>query len=597
MTEAEELHRFAETLHQQVLVDAEVEGQEDLRENQFTRTMIGYLVEAGELEDGHACFLEARGLRVSGYGVDEEEGQLDLFYSHYTQEVPPVTLSRTEVVTAFKRLLAFFHKARAGYFTKLEEASPAFDMAERICSLGARLIRVRLFLFTDCIVHADHRVQVGEPGNYEFTGHIWDLRRLHRLAGSGIRPERIEIDFGRLPGGPPPCLPVPGASSEYAGYLVAMPAQVLHAIYAEHGARLLERNVRAFLQARGKVNKGIRDTLRNTPSRFFAYNNGISATAAEVRVGPGPEGNLCVLWAKDFQVVNGGQTTASVYHSIQRKEAGLSSVYIPAKLSIVQPDKVDELVPLISRFANSQNKVSEPDFEANHQFHVTLERLSRAIWAPAAEGETRQTRWFYERARGQYLDEKSRQLTPARRRAFVELHPPKQRFTKTEVAKFEHTWERRPDLVSRGAEKNFHAFKAAARELPDEGYYRDLIAKAILFRQAERLISAEKLGDYRANIVTYSLAYLSEHHASDFDLGQIWKAQTTSPTHDAAIVEVARWVQATITRPPDGKNVTEWCKKEACWTQIKSLSIDLTEVLRRRSGGRRPGLQGRLPGT
>jgi hypothetical protein len=59
---------------------------------------------------------------------------------------------------------------------------------------------------------------------------------------------------------------------------------VLAKIYGQHGQRLLERNVRAFLSAKGKINSGLQQTLKDAPHRFLAYNNGLCCTAASVEV-------------------------------------------------------------------------------------------------------------------------------------------------------------------------------------------------------------------------------------------------------------------------------------------------------------------------
>ncbi|MBR8834023.1 MAG: AIPR family protein [Stigonema ocellatum SAG 48.90 = DSM 106950] len=186
----------------------------------------------------------------------------------------------------------------------------------------------------------------------------------------------------------------------------------------------------------------------------------------------------------NLQIVNGGQTTASIYQAVKKDKADISNIYVQAKLSVVVPEKVNEIVPLISRYANNQNKVSEADFSANDSFHIKIEELSRTIWAPAVDGTQRQTRWFYERARGQYLDAKGREKTLAKKAAFTSMHPTSQKFTKTDLAKFENTWQQLPHLVSLGAEKNFRelTIKLANRGKfqPDEDYFKRLVAKAIL---------------------------------------------------------------------------------------------------------------------
>ena len=213
--------------------------------------------------------------------------------------------------------------------------------------------------------------------------------------------------------------------------LRSSPGRSSDAIYSQYGPRLLELNVRSFLQARGKVNQGIRRTILDQPGRFLAYNNGISVTASEVELVDLPGGGRGFGRIKNLQIVNGGQTTASLHHAVRRDGADVSAIQVPAKLTVVPEDRLEEIVPLISRYANSQNKINEADFSANDPFHVRVEELSRTIWAPATGGTLRQTRWFYERARGQYADGLGRAGSPAQQRKFKQEHPPAQKFTKT----------------------------------------------------------------------------------------------------------------------------------------------------------------------
>jgi len=281
--------------------------------------------------------------------------------------------------------------------------------------------------------------------------------------------------------------------------------------------------------------------------------------------------------------VNGGQTTASIFYTARKDKAVISRLRVQAKISVVAPDDVATLVPLISRYANSQNKVSEADFSANEPFHVKLETLSRSIWAPAADGTQRQTRWFYERARGQYQDAIAHEGTPGRQRQFKEIHPTTQRFTKTDLAKFEMTWEQLPHIVSQGAQKCFTQFTLRLQKRGnfevDQSYFHRLVAKAILFRQVEKIVAMQKFGGYRANLVAYTLAYIYHRTAGRIDLDRIWQQQGIGQGLRVAIENVSHRVHEVIVSPPGGKNVTEWCKRQECWIRVCDLMVDLPASL------------------
>lgn len=250
------------------------------------------------------------------------------------------------------------------------------------------------------------------------------------------------------------------------------------------------------------------------------------------------------------------------------------------KISVIHSaDDMDEIVPRISTFANTQNKIQVADFSANDPFHRRIEELSRTIWAPA-QGGMKPRNWFYERARGQYADMLTRESTTKRKKEYKETHP---FFTKTDLAKYENTWDQLPWQVSEGAQKNFHKFMLRLKERkgfsPDEIYYQNLIAKAILFRQTEKLVQKQQYGGYRANIVTYTLAFLSFKTAQRIDLERIWKEQALTPALEREIIEVSKFVQSLIVNPPGGANVGEWCKKEKCWQSIRDHEYTLSDEL------------------
>jgi len=576
---------FAKKYQQEIISQSQVEDEEFFREDKFTEIMMEDLYEADETDNPSVCYHRTRGIKVNGYSVSDNESCLDLFVSIYYGEGTLSNVSKTDINTAFKRVYTFFTKSLDGYYKYLEEASHVFDLASIIYDLKDNLTNVRLFLLTDGISKKDSLIDE-QMEDIIISYHIWDLERLYRLKSSGNKREAIEIDFEDYFGMGIPCLPMVGSNPDYTTYLAIITGDMLFELYDQFGPRLLERNVRSFLQVRGNVNKGIRKTILDEPHMFLAYNNGISATAQDVIIKRSLSGEYEIKRVKEFQIVNGGQTTASIYSAVRKNKADVSEVSVPVKLTVLKDaDHVDFVVPKISEYANSQNKVSAADFTSNHPFHVVLEELSRTIWAPAQHGMQAQTHWYYERARGQYLDEKGREGTVARKKAFEAINPNRQKFVKTDLAKFENTWSQVPHIVSRGAQKNFKEFMARLKERgdfkPDRLYYEHLIAKAILFKQAEKLVQKQNYGGYRANIVTYTLSLMFHKTGQRINLDQIWKEQSISPILVDTIVKVSADVHIHITNPPDGKNITEWCKKEQCWKDLLNKNIDLPAELTR----------------
>lgn len=580
MNEEDLLNRFTEDLIQEVIAASDSEDEGEFRVDQFTQTMADYLIEAGEIDDIDICYFKTRGMQINGYSVSQDEDCVDLFITIFNQQAPPVSVTKTQCDTAFKQVETTLHKGLAGYHKSLEEASEVYDAFQRIHEIKNQITRCRIYLLTDGLVKQE-MFNAESVDGISISQNVWDIRRIYRFASSGKKYEPIEIDFGEECGDLIPCLSLSDPDSDYEGYLAVIPGEILAGIYDRYGPRLLERNVRSFLQARGKVNKGIRSTILEDPHRFFAYNNGITATADLIEFEEGQ--GLKIRKVRNLQIVNGGQTTASLYHTAKKDKADLSGIFVQAKLSVIPEEHVEEIVPLISRYANSQNKVSDADFYANDPFHVGIEELSRTVWTPAVGGTSRATRWFYERARGQYMDAKGLEGTPARKKQFEALSPSRQKFTKTDLAKFENTWMQLPHIVSLGAQKNFNHFSVQLKERGkvkvDKDYFEHLIAKVILFKRADKIIRDQDYGGYKANIVTYTLAWLSHVTSQRIDLDRIWREQDISPTLQEAIRDVSVALQRIITNPPDNRNITEWCKRKECWDKIRETNIEINNNL------------------
>jgi hypothetical protein len=576
------LEDYAEQLLQETIAAAEAEPDGALRLEIFTRLVAERLTVAGEFDEPMIAYYRARGVEVSGWSLDNELGVLHLFVTDYRGEVPPQSLSNTSIAQSFRRLTEFYIRSLNGYAQQLEESIPAFELADTIAHSARRLENLKLYLFSDAVARSPEVPDTRLEG-ISVTHHVWDLERLRRLDTSGLEHEPISVDISSMLGRPLPCLAGPH-ETDYQVYLAIFPGSLLASLYAQFGARLLERNVRAFLQARGAVNKGIRESLTKEPERFLAYNNGISITASSVTVVPTPSGGMGISGLTDLQIVNGGQTTASIHNALFRDKVDVSSVFVQAKLTVVSPDRIDSIVPFISQYSNTQNRVTGADFSANDPFHIKIEELSRITWAPALGGSQRQTHWFYERARGQYADELLRAGTPARRRQFKLMNPAQQKFTKTDLAKFENSWDQLPHLVSLGAEKNFREFMIRMRHhpgfSPDSDYFKHLIAKAILFRRTEKIVSAQQFGGYRANIVTYSIAKLAHATSRRLDLELIWRTQDITEATAAVLAELAHMAHDIIVNPSGRvRHIGEWSKKLDCWKRLEEVGWVIPKVL------------------
>lgn len=571
---------FFHDFRQELLAGAEANSSFQLSE--FMEAVSNELIETGFVEGFEFChYRAAQGMRIDGYWFNDE-GALDLFVADFDCRNELASLTRSDVTSVFGRAEKFFETCvTKSFYEKLEVTSPEYGLARQVADRKSFIRQVNFHLLSermlsDRIQSLDDGSVTGIPATYN----VWDISRLQRQRSARGQKEPLDLDFRQLFGTGISCLPAHLGSGTYQSYLIVMPAQILAALYGKFGARLLEQNVRSFLQARGKVNQGIRATILNEPQMFFAYNNGITATAQEVVVETG-EGGLQITRIRDLQIVNGGQTTASLFHTLRRDKAPLKDIFVQMKLSVIDSAESETVVPRISEYANTQNRVNAADFFSNHPFHIRMEELSRRLWAPAQQGAQRETRWFYERARGQYADAQAK-LSPPEQRRFKAENPKPQMFTKTDLAKFENVWDDHPKWVNLGSQKNFARYAsrigkewAKSSDGINEFYFRRAIARGIIFRATEKLVSDQPWynGGYRANIVVFAIAALNEisrRRGRSVDFMKVWSQQALPDSLREALMVAAKHVNDDIIHPPAGiSNISEWCKKEQCWTRIQ----------------------------
>lgn len=570
------IDQFAHDLVQDVVATAEAD--ELSTHDAFAERVLSDLDTAGLVDDWFTSYFRAHGVEISGYGLNETQNTLDLFLVQFRQQPLLAKMGAQELQALAKRALNFLSRVRGGLRDTLDESSEAYDMCSVVEENLPKVSSVRVLIITNELATV-RSLPAKETEQLPVSFDIWDLTRLHRLSTSGVLHEPIAVEFQQ----PLPCLSTPRTDENYSVFLAIIRGDVLANVYRQYGTRLLELNVRSFLQLKGAVNRGIRETLIHSPERFLAYNNGISATASKIDMVQPAEGGQAIQRVHDLQIVNGGQTTASLHSALMRGEGDLTRVFVQVKLTVVQPEHLDEVVPEISKFSNTQNKVTVVDFSSNDPYHVELEKITRTMWAPAVDGSGQDTKWYYERARGQYADALNRERTPARQKAFKLQHPLRQKFLKTDVAKWENSWGQKPWLVSRGAEKNFRAFMADQTGKPptsDLDYVQRLLAKGILFRSAERIVTEQQFGGYRANIVTYSIAKLANATAQRIDLDRIWREQGITDALAEAVAETSHLAYKIIVSPPAGmSHVGEWTKKEHCWARVMEAEWHVPAVL------------------
>lgn len=546
----------------------------------FAELVMNHMAEVGMTFEPEICHFSAQvrnaKLRISGFALSDDVDQLDLFVVLYDGAESIRPIPKPETMKAAEQCARFLSMCADGsMLDRIDEEEDAYALALAIKAHYQTLDQVRIFVLTDRQASSTNfRPQEVQGKTVKLE--VMDIARLYRHWSAGKPRDELVVDFEDVSGNPLPCVWVPNQMEDYDYALTVIPGEALRFLYEKYGARLLEANVRSFLSARGKVNMGIRDTLRDEPERFMAYNNGIVLVADEARIGRSRDGSPAILWLRGMQIVNGGQTTASIYFTKKKDpKVDLRHVQVPAKVIILRaqdPAAEEALIADVSRYANSQNAVRQSDLSANKPFHVRLETLANSTWLPDGVG-----RWFYERAAGSYNTLLAREgSTPAKLRHLKhDVIPPARKITKTDLAKYLNTWDQQPEIVSLGSQKNFAYFMDRITEtagpLPELSDYKRMIAKSILFKKIHSQVRS-MFPAFQGNVAVYLVAIISNRIGGRIDFDRIWTKQAISNE----LLEQARvWaseVNNVLHQSANGRMISEWAKKSECWKAVCSAS-------------------------
>lgn len=554
---------------------AEPGGETPFAELIFTEVVTRHMSDIGMTFEPEICHYSARVgegvLRLSGYALSEDVDQLDLYVSLYEGCDEVVAIPDSETTRAAEQCSRFLNQCVSGTLsTRMDESHDAFALVQTIEKAYAGLEQIRIYVLTDRKAKT-RNFQARQIQGKTVKLEVMDIERLFNHWQSGKPRDELVVNFGDVCGGSLPCVWVSDAEAEYDYAMTVFPGEALRFLYEKYGPRILEANVRSFLSQTNAVNRGIRDTLREQPERFMAYNNGVVIVADEAHLERAADGSPGIAWLKGMQVVNGGQTMASIFFT-KKKFAGvdLRKVRVPAKIIVLRRSDAlseDALIADISRFANSQSAVKGSDHYANKPFHVQMEKLAMTTYCPDGVG-----RWYYERAAGSYkvmLDREARSAADLRR--LQESMPPSRKLTKTDFAKYLCAWMQLPDLVSLGGQKAFPVFMKRVMQaddetpiLPDAAEYKHMIAKVIIFKTATRLLK-NRFPAFKANVTAYTVAVVSLLLGDRISLDAIWQKQSISPELGNQIVTWSDEVDKMLHKTSNGRMLSEWAKKKECW--------------------------------
>lgn len=555
------------------------ENEKCSTEDAFTSVFSSYVIDAGESFLNNCNVLSYRKeyekAKINAYVYDEYFQTLTLVVSVFENRTEISKMGKVDINRNVKQATKFYRMCKSGYFNDLEETDPGYIIAEYINDYERGIENIRVLLLTnkETVPEIPESIKIDKIA-VKFD--VWDLERICQSLYQNKSHEDLVIRFQNKYNNPLKMIKVKQETNVYDCYIGVISGQCLAEIYRDEGQKLIEKNVRSFLQATGKINQGIKKTLIEEPEMFMTYNNGISTTAKSIVIDEEKSDDDFVVIKEivDWQIVNGGQTTASIHNALQTG-VDISQVNVQIKLTVIrEQSKTEEMVGFIYKYANSQNKINMSDFSANDPYHIEMARLSEKIYVPSENGKST-LRWYYERARGQYMVDVNRQPTPAAKKKFKEVSPKSMCISKTVAAKCMMAWMRYPNVVSKGLETNFIEFSAMIKngEVPEPSQesYISMISKVILFKECDKLVAKQNFGGYKAQINYYVIALLAEFHSNEVDDLDIWKRQSISPELSIRIEKLILKVWNHFMNPEVvGINITQWCKKEDCWKLLKT---------------------------
>ena len=530
-----------------------------------------------------------RNIHCDGYLLDEEDGSLSIILCSVTKnKIKTEEITERQIASLLKSGIDFVDSALSNSLIEdIDESEEQLISALKlIYSYKAKLSEINFYIVTNKLfpVNSVIRKSEGSVSNIKYSANLISLIDFFNFwKVENQENKKPYINFTELGLEPPLFLPLPKTNTAYDGYLVIISARLLYESYNKYNTDLLQSNVRFYLNAARKENKGMLSTLENSGQMFFAYNNGISAVADSIKYTT--IGNTKFINLIDnFQIVNGGQTTATI-HFFGKKNAEnlkkLNNVFLQMKLSIIKDLKNRKAyIEDISKYANTQSKVNVSDLDANDKFNEDFESCSKKTVIPNTNGE----KWFYERKTGAYFTTGLNlgRIDKIKEIKFHNEFKKVRLVKKTELALILFAWgfhegsiiDPRPYDSALGGEKNYAKFKTF-RDLNkitvDDSFYRNSIAKLILAEEIERLVDESGIKQQRNHMVHYTMSLISLIHNGNINFDHIWYNQTISEKFQEYILSIIKDVWLIISKHAKEINLSSWCRKEECWEELKKL--------------------------
>ncbi|MBE6455289.1 MAG: abortive phage infection protein [Alphaproteobacteria bacterium] len=591
-----QLEDFYQGFYQDALTDFQVD-KDASKAQIFTQKIGSYLEQDGDVADITWSEYIQSDIEFAGYAYDEERKLLTIIGSQFFPGEQIETLTKDMYERKFKKMKLFFEETvntSSPLYSIMSPTDEAVESTKYIYELfySGKIQRIMFLIITNGTLTRNTKVIPFETiKGLRADFQVFDLKDIHRISTQENNLQEIEVSISDYTDKGLLCLPASLEAQDYASYLVVMPGDILAQIYDQYGQKLLEQNVRTFLQFKGNTNKKMQITIKEEPERFFAYNNGLTCTASSIEVEK-QDNVLKIVRLNGLQIVNGGQTTSVIYNCYKNK-LDIKNIFVQMKLSVVsKEEEYADFVGKVARYANSQNPVKESDFFSNSPFHKTFKELSERIWAPMSGGQQIKNKWYYERTRGQYLNEKAKYTRDGKEKEFMLRYPKEQMVDKHLLAKTEMIFSNSPYLST----KTNQAFPKFAKQIEEmlekdnlsinEAYFKETIAKIILTNKTDNLIKnaewAKSRKSVRAYIKAYALAILYKYvkeQNSYLNYADIWNRQDVSEDLEKVLNICINTIREYIESQENEADLREKFSREYTWKEIQQLIFNIPDYL------------------
>lgn len=586
-----------ETYRQELIADVKAEAMENGQYEliQFMESVSAELSTYDKCPVAIPCFYSRTGrknrkLLVHGYNYDDFDNTMSLFISDYSGEPEITTITSTDFKNHVKQAVAFIEDSLDGYVQEISDfTDEGYSLAKDIESNRDNIERYFVYVISDRR-RSDRfkNIEEMEIDGKKLLYRILDIEYIYDSFMENTEPDSIRINVESVSGiHGIPCM---DASHEkgYSSYLCVVPGRFLACAYKEYGSRLLESNVRSYLGYTSSTNKGIRSTINNEPHLFFAYNNGITTTSTNII----RDDNGDITDFDDLQIVNGGQTTVSIFNEWKKNKDSVTNVYVPMKLTVAAPEIAKEIVPNISKYANFQNAVKKSDLDSNDEFQKQMEHLSRTIRIPQSNQSVSSAKWYYERTRKQFDQDPLKVNNPS---DFKRQYDKTRKVDKLAFGRYRCMILMMPDKVARGKEDCYNkTFKplvaekwAENKEYFNAYYFKETIAMVILYKAIYKELPNREWFKQRSSIrdplTFYSICKLLnmlQNNNMKLNFMKIWESQSVDDVIVRQVAAIAKEVATYIDSiQAQGTLATQWFKREDCWNYIKNLRVVMDPLI------------------